>query len=127
MQTSQIVAAALQYSKRLSRFICWIWAVYRFGILAVAVIEPDSAAALATTLAYLDWIMMANEATYLINSLGEKYIYSDKYILRWLDKGGFNTILSRINLAASKANNIFDGSLDSSIEEQTTEEEINNG
>lgn len=127
MQTSQIVAAALQYSKRLSRFICWIWAVYRFGILAVAAIEPDSAAALATTLAYLDWIMMVNEATYLINSLGEKYIYSDKYILRWLDKGGFNTILSRINLAANKANNIFNDSLDSSVEEQQTEEEINNG
>jgi hypothetical protein len=43
--------------------------------------------------------MLVNEGTYLINSLGEKYIYSDRFILRWLDKGGIKTLLSRISVS----------------------------
>lgn len=91
----KVAAAALQYSKWLSRFICWIWALYRFATLIASVLRPEAATALASTLYNLDWIMLVNEGTYLINSLGEKYIYSDRFILRWLDKGGIKTMISR--------------------------------
>ena len=90
--------AALQYSKWMSKFICWIWAIYRFGVLFASTFEPQAATALATTLINLDWIMLVNEGTYLINSLGEKYIFSDKFILRWIDKGGFKNMMARIGL-----------------------------
>lgn len=90
------LAAALQYSKQMSKFICWIWALYRFGVLIAATYRPESAPALASTLANLDWIMLVNEGTYLINSLGEKYIFSDKFILRWIDKGGVNDMITRL-------------------------------
>lgn len=90
------VAAALQYSKWMSRFICWIWAIYRFGVLIAATYRPESASALASTLANLDWIMLVNEGTYLINSLGEKYIFSDKFILRWIDKGGVSDMITKL-------------------------------
>ena len=89
-------AAALQYSKWMSKFICWIWAIYRFGVLIAATYRPESAQALATTLANLDWIMLVNEGTYLINSLGEKYIFSDKFILRWIDKGGVSDMIAKL-------------------------------
>lgn len=89
----KVAAAALQYSKWLSRFICWIWAIYRFTVVISATIQPSSAQALATTLYMLDWIMLANEGTYLVNSLGEKVLYSDRFVLRWLDKGGFQSIV----------------------------------
>jgi len=59
--------------------------------------------------------MLVNEGTYLVNSLGEKYIYSDRYILRWLDKGGFKSMISRINLLNSKKKEInenYDESID---------------
>lgn len=91
------VAAALQYSKWMSKFICWIWALYRFGVLIAATYRPDSAPALASTLANLDWIMLVNEGTYLINSLGEKYIFSDKFILRWIDKGGVTDMIAKLS------------------------------
>ena len=89
-------AAALQYSKKMSKFICWIWALYRFGVLIASTYQPASAAALASTLANLDWIMLVNEGTYLINSLGEKYIFSDKFILRWIDKGGVTDMIAKL-------------------------------
>jgi len=90
-------AAALQYSKRMSKFICWVWALYRFGVLIASTCSPAAAAALATTLATLDWIMLVNEGTYLINSLGEKYIFSDKFILRWIDKGGVTDMIAKLS------------------------------
>ena len=90
----KVAAAALQYSKWLSRFICWIWAIYRFGVLIASAIEPSAATALASTLYNLDWIMLVNEGTYLINSLGEKYIYSDRFIFKWLSTGGFKQMMS---------------------------------
>ena len=90
-------AAALQYSKWMSKFICWVWALYRFGVLIAATYRPESAAALASTLANLDWIMLVNEGTYLINSLGEKYIFSDKFILRWIDKGGVTDMITKLS------------------------------
>ena len=95
---SRVAAAALQYSKWLSRFICWIWAAYRFAALFLSAWRPEASAAIASTLYNLDWIMLVNEGTYLVNSLGEKYIYSDRFILRWLDKGGIKTLLSRIKI-----------------------------
>jgi hypothetical protein len=39
--------------------------------------------------------MLINEGTYLINSLGEKYIYSDKFVLKWLDKSGFKSLMAK--------------------------------
>lgn len=95
---ARVAAAALQYSKWMSRFICWAWIIYRFAALLAGIIRPEAAEAFASTLINLDWIMLVNEGTYLINSLGEKYIFSDKFILRWVDKGGFKNMLARINL-----------------------------
>ena len=40
--------------------------------------------------------MLVNEGTYLINSLGEKYIFSDKFILRWIDKGGVTDMIAKL-------------------------------
>ena len=110
---SRIAAKALQYSKWLSKFICWVWALYRFGVLATSVLEPSAAEALASTLYNLDWIMIINEGTYLINSLGEKYIYSDRFILKWLEKGGVKAMMARIGIMKK--------------EEEALEEEESNG
>ena len=93
---NRVAAAALQYSKWLSRFICWVWAIYRFTVLICATIRPEAAEPLASTLYNLDWIMLVNEGTYLVNSLGEKIIYSDRFILKWLDKGGFKNMIARV-------------------------------
>lgn len=92
----KIVAAALQYSKWLSKFICWVWAIYRFSVIIAAAIVPSTAEALVSTISGMDTIMLFNEGTYLINSLGEKIIYSDRFVLKWLDKGGFKSLLSKI-------------------------------
>lgn len=92
---NRIASAALQYSKWLSRFICWVWAIYRFLILVASVIEPSAAEPLATTITGLDTIMLVNEGTYLINSLGEKWIYSDRFVMSWLKKGGFNSLIAK--------------------------------
>jgi len=40
--------------------------------------------------------MLVNEGTYLVNSLGEKYLYSDRFILRWLDRGGLKNMVGRV-------------------------------
>lgn len=93
---NRVAAVALQYSKWLSRFICWIWALYRFTVIILAAIEPSAAEALVSTIPGIDTIMLVNEGTYLVNSLGEKWIYSDKFVFRWLDKGGFKSLLTRI-------------------------------
>ena len=91
----KVAAAALQYSKWLSRFICWIWAIYRFSAIAAAALVPSAAEAIVSTIAGIDTIMLVNEGTYLVNSLGEKYLYSDKFILKWLDKGGFKSLIGK--------------------------------
>jgi len=95
--TKGIAKAALQYSKRLSKFICWIWAIYRFSIIIAAAIVPSAAEALVSTIAGIDTIMLVNEGTYLVNSLGEKIIYSDVFVLKWLDKSGFKSLLGKLN------------------------------
>lgn len=97
MKKKKIAEAALQYSKWMSKFICWIWAIYRFTALIASVIEPSAAEAMASTLYNLDWIMLVNEGTYLINSLGEKYIYSDRFIFKWLSTGGFKQMMNRVS------------------------------
>lgn len=130
MAAARVAAAALQYSKWMSRFICWVWAIYRFGVLFASVIEPDAATALSTTLVNLDWIMLVNEGTYLINSLGEKYIFSDRFILKWLDKGGFKNMIAKINLLNQKRNEIkenYENSIDENNTETETEIESDNG
>ena len=117
-------AAALQYSKWMSKFICWVWALYRFGVLIAAAIEPDASVALASTLANLDWIMLVNEGTYLINSLGEKYIFSDKFILRWVDKGGFKNMMGRIGLIDKAIKTQDEQAEDEQLMDQTINEEL---
>ena len=121
--SQRVVANALQYSKRMSKFICWVWALYRFGVLAASTFRPVAAEALASTLVNLDWIMLVNEGTYLINSLGEKYIFSDRFILRWIDKGGFKNIITRFGLM-DEAIKTQDEQLEEEIEVEPIEEEI---
>ena len=111
-------ATALQYSKWMSKFICWIWALYRFGVLIASTFEPSASQALASTLVNLDWIMLVNEGTYLINSLGEKYIFSDKFILRWIDKGGVRDMVSRLTLMSDAIK-----TQDEQVEEELLNEE----
>lgn len=93
---NKVAAAALQYSKKLSKFISWTWAIYRFAILIVAAIQPSVASDIAATIPGIDTIMMANVSTYLINSLGEKILYSDRFAMKWLEKDGFKSLLGRI-------------------------------
>lgn len=92
---NRVAAAALQYSKWLSRFICWVWAIYRFVAVVLAAIQPSAAAAIVQTVAGMDTIMIANVSTYLVNSLGEKWLYSDRFLLKWLDKGGFKSLIAK--------------------------------
>ena len=119
MAAARVAAAALQYSKWMSRFICYGWLAYRFAALIAGIIRPEAAEAFASTLVNLDWIMLVNEGTYLINSLGEKYIFSDKFILRWIDKGGFKSMVARIGLM----NKAVEAQEEQS--EEASEEEIN--
>ena len=109
---NRIASAALQYSKWLRRFICWIWAIYRFAILVASVIEPSSSEALASTVPGIDTIMLVNEGTYLINSLGEKWIYSDRFVLSWIKKDGISSLFPKVHKAVNK---------------EETEEEVDNG
>lgn len=118
------VGAALQYSKWMSKFICWIWAIYRFGVLFASTFEPSSAQALASTLVNLDWIMLVNEGTYLINSLGEKYIFSDKFILRWVDKGGFKNMMGRLGIINQAIKTQDEQAEDEQLMDQTINEEL---
>lgn len=92
-----VAAAALQYSKWLSRFICWIWAIYRLIIVPlIMAVQPTTAEAIVGTIPGIDTIMMANVSTYMVNSLGEKWLYSNRFMLKWLDKGGFKDTLQTI-------------------------------
>ena len=118
------VGAALQYSKWMSKFICWIWATYRFGVLIVSALEPEAAEALASTLVNLDWIMLVNEGTYLINSLGEKYIFSDKFILRWVDKGGFKNMMGRLGIINNAVKTQDEQAEDEQLMDQVVNEEL---
>ena len=122
MAAARVATAALQYSKWMSRFICWAWISYRFAALLAGIIRPEAAEAFASTLVNLDWIMLVNEGTYLINSLGEKYIFSDKFILRWIDKGGFKDMISRIGLMSSAVKTEKDQAEDEPIEGEDDED-----
>ena len=119
----KVAAAALQYSKWLSRFICYVWASYRLGVLIASIIAPTAADALASTLSNLDWIMLVNEGTYLINSLGEKYIYSDRFIFKWLSTGGFKQMMQQVTAFNKKRTQ----EIKEEVEEDETEEEHDNG
>lgn len=119
MKQKKIREKALQYSKWMSKFICWIWALYRFAALVASVLEPEASEALASTLQNLDWIMLVNEGTYLINSLGEKYIYSDRFIFKWLSTGGFKQMMNRVGAFSKKR----EEELEEEVEEEIEEEE----
>ena len=94
---NKVAAAALQYSKWLSRFICWVWATHRFIIYILAAIRPEAADALVSSIGQLDTIMLVNEGTYLVNSLGEKWLYSDRYVLSVFKNGWFKSLMAKIN------------------------------
>lgn len=116
-KSKKIAKAALQYSKWMSKFICWVWALYRFAALFLATAQPVAAEALASTLYQLDWIMLVNMGTYLVNSLGEKYIYSDRFIFKWLETGGFAQVMKRVGATALKHKQEFQDDVDDSITE----------
>ena len=67
--------------------------------------------------------MLVNEGTYLINSLGEKYIFSDKFILKWVEKGGFKNVITHFGLM-DNAIKTQEEQVDESIECEVTEDEI---
>lgn len=117
-KTKRIAKAALQYSKWMSRFICWVWALYRFSTLIVAALVPESAEAVASTLYNLDWIMLVNEGTYLINSLGEKYLYSDRFIFKWLEGGGFKQMMGRVGSMVKQHKDEFVEDVQNQIEDE---------
>lgn len=118
---NRIATAALQYSKWLSRFICWIWAIYRFAVLIVSAIQPSVAEAIVSTITGVDTIMLVNEGTYLVNSLGEKYIYSDRFVMSWIKKGGFNSLVSKFvsNDSSNKDDDPIEEDTENPIEETT--------
>lgn len=91
---NKVAAAALQYSKWLSKFICWIWAIYRFSVLIASAVVPEAAEALVSTIGTLDTIMIINEGTYLVNSLGEKWLYSERFVISAFNKGWFKTLVT---------------------------------
>ena len=124
-KSKKIAKAALQYSKWMSKFICWVWAMYRFAALFLATAQPAVAEALASTLYQLDWIMLVNMGTYLVNSLGEKYIYSDRFIFKWLETGGFTQVMKRVGALTLKHNQEFQDDVDDAITE--AEEATNDG
>jgi hypothetical protein len=49
--------------------------------------------------------MLVNVSTYMVNSLGEKYIYSDKFLFKWLDKGGINSLIGKITSHTEEGGN----------------------
>ena len=121
-----IARTALQYSKWMSKFICFVWAAYRFTALIASALVPDAAEAMASTLYNLDWIMLVNEGTYLINSLGEKYIYSDRFIFKWLETGGFKQMMNRVSTLSHKRDEEIEEEIADDIEEEElAEEEVN--
>lgn len=92
LKQQSVAATALQYSKKMSKFICWIWAIYRFATLVTVALVPAIADEAVESLGALDTIMLVNEGTYLVNSLGEKYIYSDRFVLTAFNKGWFKSL-----------------------------------
>lgn len=92
---NKVAAAALQFSKWLSRTITWYWMFYRTLIAALSAFQPSAASALVSTTAGVDTIMMINVGTYLVNSLGEKYIRSDRFVLEWIKGKGWMSLLNR--------------------------------
>ena len=92
---NRVAAAALQFSKWLSRAITWYWMFYRTLAAILSTIRPEAAGAIMASVAGVDQIMIINEGTYLINSLGEKYIYSDKFVMRWFKDGAWKTLLNK--------------------------------
>ena len=122
-KSQKVAQAALQYSKWMSKFICWVWAIYRFTALFASAFVPSAAEAMASTLYNLDWIMLVNMGTYLINSLGEKYIYSDRFIFKWLSTGGFKQIMDRVSAHSGQRDEEIVEEVEEDIEEEEETEE----
>lgn len=94
---NRVAAAALQFSKWLSRTITWFWMIFRTMVILLAAIRPEASSALVTTITGVDTIMMINVGTYLINSLGEKYIYSDRFVMSWLKDGAWKSLIGMVD------------------------------
>jgi len=94
---NRVAQAALQYSKRLSKWITWFWITYRFAILVAAGLVPNIAQYVIQMASGVDTIMMVNVGCYLVNSLGEKVIYSDRFVLSWFNKKGFKDLISSLS------------------------------
>ena len=119
---NQVAAAALQYSKWLSKFICWIWAIYRFSVLIASAVVPEAAEALVSTMGTLDTIMIINEGTYLVNSLGEKWLYSERFVISAFNKGWFKTLVTSFK-HIEKLKGLNNDNDDEEKEKETEEEE----
>ena len=61
--------------------------------------------------------MLVNEGTYLVNSLGEKYIYSDRFVLTAFNKGWFKSLFRGVKTLAEDEN-------DEPTQEQYDEDDI---
>jgi len=68
--------------------------------------------ALVSTITGVDTIMLVNVSTYMVNSLGEKYIYSDKFLYKWLDKGGINSLIGKLTSHIEEGGEEQDGNDD---------------
>lgn len=126
---ASVEATALQYSKKMSKFICWIWALYRFAVLVIAAIVPESANEAVASLGALDTIMLVNEGTYLVNSLGEKYIYSDRFVLTAFNKGWFKSLFRGAKVISESdeeepTQEQYDEDLEDVIEDEFKEDDI---
>lgn len=76
--------------------ITWYWMIYRVLVLVASVIRPEIASSIVGTTTGVDTAMLVNEGTYLINSLGEKYIYSDRFVMQWMQKGGWRSLMTKV-------------------------------
>lgn len=86
--SKRIAAAALQYSKRLSRLVSWFWVIHHVLTLIAAVIAPEAAQSIMQVNYMIDIIMMVNLATYMCNSLGEKILYAQDTVHSFFKKDG---------------------------------------
>lgn len=125
LKQQSVAATALQYSKKMSKFICWIWAIYRFATLVTAALVPTVAEEAVTSLGALDTIMLVNEGTYLVNSLGEKYIYSDRFVLTAFNKGWFKSLFRGVKtLSENDEEEPTQEEYDEDLENEVIEDEL---
>lgn len=75
----KVTKIALQYSKKISTFVCIFWCVYRIATILAVSIAPEVSEALTKLVTGIDSVMMINLGFYCGNSV------SEKAILAWMD------------------------------------------